>query len=250
MSGYCALLDQTVDTSMKIGGPACYGSYAISKRIAVLDRNLSLTGLRLLDLGCGNGSYTQELMRRAKCVWGLDIQMSNLTAFRSAIPRVQGMGENLPFPPGSFDAVTMIEVLEHTVSDAKVLQECMRVLRPGGFLILFVPNKLYPMESHPCHLGRISIGKNVPFVSWLPDFIRRRMCHARIYSRRRLLAMAGSAGFRVGKIDYVYPPVDSFPLPTRFKEFYRCWACSLERGPLRMLGVSIFAVLQKPVAWS
>ncbi|MBI3609165.1 MAG: class I SAM-dependent methyltransferase [Nitrospirae bacterium] len=157
--------DQRVDSLARLGGPAGYGSYAVTKRIGVLDRNLSLTGMKLLDLGCGNGCYTQELMLRAAWVCGLDIQMSNLTAFRNATPRLQGVGENLPLSSASLDAITMIEVLEHTASNAKVLQECMRVLRPGGFLILFVPNKLYPMESHPCHLGRFSIGKNVPFAS-------------------------------------------------------------------------------------
>jgi len=47
----------------------------------------------------------------------------------------------------------MIEVLEHTDRDSQVLKECFRVLKPGGFLVLFVPNKLYPFESHPCHIG-------------------------------------------------------------------------------------------------
>jgi ubiquinone/menaquinone biosynthesis C-methylase UbiE len=241
-------IEETVEGTVRLGGPASYGAYGVAKRIGVLDRNLSLSGMKLLDLGCGNGSYTQELMQRADWICGLDVQMSNLAAFRSAIPRLQGVGEDLPFSSASFDAITMIEVLEHTVSDAKVLQECMRVLKPGGYLILFVPNKLYPMESHPCHVGGFSIGKNVPFVSWFPDFLRRRICHARIYSRRRLLGMARSAGFRVEKIDYVYPPVDSFPLPARLKEFYRRRSDSLERGPLRSLGVSIFTVLQKPTA--
>lgn len=107
--------DQRIDSSVRLGGPAGYGSYAVAKRIGVLDRKLSLRATRLFDLGCGNGCYTQELMQRAAWVCGLDIQMSNLTAFRNGTPRLQGVGENLPLSSASLDAITMIEVLEHTV---------------------------------------------------------------------------------------------------------------------------------------
>ncbi len=239
----CCLGLQT-ENSVKLGGPASYGSYAVAKRIGKLDQTLSLLGMRVLDLGCGNGSYTSELARRAGCVIGLDIQMSNLQAFRKPITRVQGVGENLPFAPESFEAVTMIEVLEHAECDKDVLSECFRILRPGGFLILFVPNKLYPMESHPCHVGRVSIGHNVPFASWLPESIHRRICHARIYSRRRLLSMACRAGFQIRNLGYIFPPLDSFPLP--FKHAYRRLAWRLEETPLGMFGVSIFSVFEKP----
>ena len=62
------------------------------------------------------------------------------TRFRAC----RGAAENLPFSSRKFDVVTMIEVLEHTNSDRQVLNECFRVLKPGGRMVLFVPNKLYP----------------------------------------------------------------------------------------------------------
>ncbi len=228
----------------KLGGPASYGSYAVSKRIGKLDQEVSLEGMRVLDLGCGNGCYTAELVRRAQWVCGVDIQMSNLQEFRDPTPRVQAIGENLPFASESFDAVTMIEVLEHTASDTAVLGECFRILRSGGLLILFVPNKLYPMESHPCHIGRLSIGQNVPFASWLPESIHRRICYARIYSQRRLFSLVRVAGFQVNQTGYIFPPVDSFPLP--FKQAYRRLVMRVEETPLRIFGVSLFAIVKKP----
>src|SRR5882762_7959280 len=201
------------DASIRLGGPASYGSYAVAKRIGKIDKTLDLRGLRVLDLGCGNGCYTEELARRAEFVCGIDLHMPHLQAFQEAIPRVQGRGEQLPFASDSFDAVTMIEVLEHTESDAKVLTECFRVLKPGGLFGLFVPNKLYPLESHPCHVGGLGIGPNIPLVSWLPEFLHRRLCHARIYTRRKLLSLTKSAGFRTWKVGYIFPPLDSFRLP-------------------------------------
>jgi exopolysaccharide biosynthesis WecB/TagA/CpsF family protein len=237
-------LPSSEGTSIKLGGPAPYDSYAVSKRMGKIDKTLNLNGMRVLDLGCGNGSYTAELARRAEYVCGIDLQMPHLRAFRDAIPRVQGSGEHLPFASESFDAVTMIEVLEHTGCDTRVLAECFRVLKPGGLLILFVPNKFYPFESHPCWLGSFSLGRNVPFVSWLPESLRRHVCHARIYTRRRLFAMARKIGFQIQQSGFIFPPLDSFPLPR--KDTYRRMASRLEESPLGHLGVSIYGVLVRP----
>jgi ubiquinone/menaquinone biosynthesis C-methylase UbiE len=231
---------------VRLGGPAPYDTYAIAKRIQVIDEHLSLQGKRILDLGCGIGSYTEKLAQRARWTCGLDILESNLQTFRQPIPRVQGIGENLPFATASFDAVTMIEVLEHTISDTQVLRECFRVLKPAGFLILFVPNKLYPLESHPCKVGRFSLGHNIPLVSWAPGWLRKYLCPVRIYTLRKLVSLAKTEGFELRANSYIFPPVDSFPLPSSLKQVYRALARCSERTPMKVFGVSIFAVFERP----
>ncbi|HKV61108.1 MAG TPA: WecB/TagA/CpsF family glycosyltransferase [Candidatus Acidoferrum sp.] len=236
--------ESSTQDSVRYGGPASYGSYAVKKRMEKIDATMNLKGMRVLDLGCGNGSYTAELARRAEYVCGIDLHMPHLKAFRENICRVQGTGEHLPFSSESFDAVTMIEVLEHTNCDTEVLAECFRVLKPGGVLVLFVPNKYYPFESHPCRLGTFSLGRNVPLVSWLPGSLRRHLCCARIYTRRALFSMARNIGFQIQKSGFIFPPLDSFPFP--FKDSYRQIASRLEDSPLSGLGVSIYAVLTKP----
>ena len=229
---------------ISLGGPVSYGSYAVKTRMEKIDETLDLRGKRVLDLGCGNGCYTQELACRAAYVCGIDIQMSHLKAFRQPIERIQAAGENLPLRSDSFDVVTMIEVLEHTRSDEQTLEECFRVLKPGGLLVLFVPNKLYPFESHPCHISSLQVGPNIPLISWLPESLHKRLCYARIYTRRNLLAMTNRAGFQTKTIGYIFPPLDSLHLP--FKQTYRKAVRWFGNSPLSVFGVSIYAVFQKP----
>lgn len=61
---------------------------------------------------------------------------------------VQGSGESLPFPSGSFGLVCLNYVLEHVRSPRRVLGEARRVLKKNGFCYLNTPNYLFPFEPH------------------------------------------------------------------------------------------------------
>src|SRR5438132_12379218 len=74
---------------IKLGGPVSYGSYAVSKRMGKMDQILNFNGKRVLDLGCGNGCYTEEIARRAEYVCGIALHMPHLQVFREAIPLCQ-----------------------------------------------------------------------------------------------------------------------------------------------------------------
>ncbi len=98
----------------------------------------------VLDVGCGNGIYTQHLARKCGAAVGVDHNQKNLAWAKSEFPFcdfVLSNGESLPFADGAFGAVMLTEVLEHTRDDRQTLREIARVTRPGGTLLLSTPHR-------------------------------------------------------------------------------------------------------------
>ncbi len=94
-------------------------------------------GLRVLDVGCGTGALTAELVRRAgaKNVSAIDPSESFVAAMRGRFPQVdvrEGTAERLPFDDRSFDAV-LAQLVVHFMADPVAgIAEMRRVTRPGG----------------------------------------------------------------------------------------------------------------------
>jgi ubiquinone/menaquinone biosynthesis C-methylase UbiE len=103
----------------------------------------------VLDVGCGNGIYTQWLAQKVansanSTAVGIDHNHKNLAWAKSEFPHVHFVeigGETLPFSDESFNAVMCTEVLEHTRDDKSTLQEIYRVTKKGGTLILSTPHR-------------------------------------------------------------------------------------------------------------
>ncbi len=91
----------------------------------------------MLDIGCGSSRIVQTLPD----VVGVDLALPKLRWLRSPGRQlVQADMNHLPFTDGAFDAVLSSEVIEHIPRDQVRLEELMRVLRPGGTLILGTPD--------------------------------------------------------------------------------------------------------------
>lgn len=105
---------------------------------------------RLLDVGCGNGMHTIKAARRCALAFGIDRSAESLAVGRRTA-RADGLAnvrlirgdveEVLPFRSGSFDTVLCGDLLEHVWKRDHVLGEIRRLLRPGGRLLLAVPNR-------------------------------------------------------------------------------------------------------------
>ena len=97
---------------------------------------------RVLEVGCGRGLLLEAFRRR-----GWDVQGTELTekAARYAqqvagVPVEIGQLDEIGFPDSHFDAITMWHVLEHVHDPRVVLAEVSRILKPGGVLLVGVPN--------------------------------------------------------------------------------------------------------------
>jgi malonyl-CoA O-methyltransferase len=110
---------------------------------AVLQRLGSLSGKRVLDAGAGKGRYAAMLQRRwpEAAVTALDVSAEMLRHVPAGITTVQHSLLDLPFGDGQFDAVICIEALEHAVQIDEAVGELVRVLAPGGVLVIIDKNK-------------------------------------------------------------------------------------------------------------
>ncbi len=123
--------------------PFYYRDHLVDRYRLVYDWVPDGTG-SVLDIGCGNGVFTQWLCRKAAAVTGTDHNQKQLDYGRREfrdVSFVQSEGEDLPFESETFDAVVMTEVLEHMTDDRRALAEAVRVLKPDGRLIVTVPNR-------------------------------------------------------------------------------------------------------------
>lgn len=217
-----------------------------------LDMILAAAGERaqgqvLVD-GCGVGEYLAHLAQQGGCAVGLDIELERTQQARQKTPRVIcAAGETLPFPSDHFELVLNHEVLEHVQDDAQAIAEMVRVLRPGGRLVLFVPNRGYPFETHGIYWrGKYHFG-NIPLVNWLPSKWRDQLApHVEIYTRSDLERLFYHQPVRFIERTVLFGAYDNiiarFP---RLGRLLRGILQALEKTPLRIFGLSHFWVVEK-----
>ena len=92
---------------------------------------------KVLDVGCGTGYVLNHIMAKERV--GVDISLNELTHVMPGITAVRAFGESMPFELGYFDAVLCLDLLEHVLNPAVLVQELTRVLKVGGSLFLACP---------------------------------------------------------------------------------------------------------------
>jgi 2-polyprenyl-3-methyl-5-hydroxy-6-metoxy-1,4-benzoquinol methylase len=149
-----------------------------ARRSFLLDRVAA--GERVLDLGCGDGTFAAALLRAGCAVTMADVAEEALRRARTRAPTAEtaklAEGAPLPFAEDAFDVVWAGEVLEHVADVVGLLAEVRRVLRWGGRLLV----------TTPWH-GRLVIATDAHFDP--------RSDHLRFFSARTLRAVLADAGF-------------------------------------------------------
>ncbi|MBN2310071.1 MAG: class I SAM-dependent methyltransferase [Candidatus Hydrogenedentes bacterium] len=96
---------------------------------------IDVAGRAILDVGCGRGYAAEAVEAHGAAYTGVDLVASR-TGFRLALAEAGA----LPFPDNAFDGLLCIDAFEHVPDGARAAAEFRRVLRPGGFVFLSVPN--------------------------------------------------------------------------------------------------------------
>jgi SAM-dependent methyltransferase len=130
---------------------------------------------RVLEIGCGTGYVLQQLSTDTDYeLIGAEAHIAGLRHARRRLPKVelvQADARDLPYQ-ASFDAIGAFDVIEHIAEDEAVLASIHRALKPGGIIIVTVPQH-----------------------GWLWSSIDEQARHKRRYARRELLAKFAAAGF-------------------------------------------------------
>jgi SAM-dependent methyltransferase len=139
------------------------------------------------------------------------------------------------------------EVIEHVTDDHAAVAEMVRVLKPGGRIVLFCPNRWYPVEQHGHYWkGQYHFG-NTPLINYLPDRWRNQLApHVRTYTARRIRHLFDGLPIRIVHHSRIFGGYDN--IVQRYPHLGR-WIRSalyfLERTPCRLFGLSHLLVAEK-----
>ena len=233
---------------IELGHPSYVWRFGQDRRLALVRQYVDLENQRILDVGCGIGTYMKKFREFSNFVHGVDVDPDRVAEAARVVPNVQeAAAESLPYPDASFDVVFLNEVIEHVTDDRQALAEAVRVTAPGGHVIIYAPNRLYLFETHGIYLGKRYIFRLIPFVNYLPDRLRRIFCpHVRAYTAGHLRRLFAGQPVEVVVHTYVYPGFDN--IVARYGglgHLLRSICYFLETTPLRIFGLSHLLIVRK-----
>lgn len=133
--------------------PSLYKRFFFKTR---LKNVLSLLNARknevILDIGCGSGVYTKELIKKGSKVTAIDIAETYLSQTKKLVGRTKRLqlvaadATKLPFKRNTFDKVLFTEVIEHIPQYEKSLREIHRVIKPNGTVTISTPSRFSPLN--------------------------------------------------------------------------------------------------------
>ncbi len=144
--------------------------------------------ISLLDIGCSSGAFVWIAKQRGIDAQG--VEPGEIPARRAHARGLKvhiGYLDDLTFPDKSFDVITLFEVIEHIKQPLALLNECRRILRPGGVMVIGTGNT----DSWTCRMMK---------ARW--DFfdISLHGGHINFYSTASINALAAKTGFAVSRI--------------------------------------------------
>jgi SAM-dependent methyltransferase len=202
----------------------------------------------VLENGCGVGMYVEKLKNLGSHVIGLEYDLERaIEAKVNSDKIINAAGEFIPLPSSTFDLILSHEVIEHVQDDRTAICEMIRVLKPGGRIVIFCPNRGYPFETHGIFWkGKYYFGNKL-FVNYLPRALRDKLApHVRVYSRSDMQKLFDGLNVKFIERTVIFGAYDN--IIARFSalgKFLRAILQFLEATPLKGLGLSHFWVVEK-----
>jgi len=233
---------------------------AVAKRLRLMAKYLDPKKPLFLDCGCGIGGYVQALVEELKMdAHGIEYDARTVAQTQlnpSLKNRVtQGDLQAIASEANRWDYAMLNEVLEHVGDERKVLREVHRVLKPGGILFVFSPNRWFPFETHCVNLknSRRQIPHWIPLIPYIPVRLGEKFLFywGRNYWQKELADLAAASGFAIVERDYVWQTFENISgsqprWMTAIKPVLKFTGESLEKMPfLRRFGVSQVLVCRK-----
>jgi SAM-dependent methyltransferase len=236
------------ERAITLGHPSYLWRFGQDRRLELIQRYARLEGRRVLDVGCGLGMYVKRFRDFTPHAFGVDRDPQRAIEAGAALPNIAAAAsEALPFPDDGFDLVLLHEVIEHVADDGQTVREAYRVARPGGRVVIFAPNRLYPFETHGVYWrGAYHFG-NIPLVGYLPSFLRRRLApHVRVYTVGDIRRLLRGLDARLIVHTQIYPGYDNIAARRPWLgKLLRRLTYFFEDTPLRVFGLSHFVVIEK-----
>ena len=244
-----SMSQRNLDKAALRGEPSYVWRAGQQRRLEMIVR---LAGERIkgfiLEDGCGVGMYVRHLSSFGGTVIGLEYDLERALEARADSPHIiNAAGEFIPLPSSAFDLILSHEVLEHVQDDRLAVREMVRTLNPGGRIVLFVPNRGYPFETHGIYWkGKYHFGNKL-FVNYLPRSLRDKLApHVRVYSKKDLEKLFADLPIRMIERTIIFGAYDNiiarFGVPG---EMLRGILQFLEKTPLKIVGLSHFWVVEK-----
>ncbi len=170
------------------------------KLIVHFSQSLVRQGSTILEIGCGGGRLSRELQQLGYRVVSTDFEPSAVQYTREMGINecfVSNGGEGIPIADESIDLVVMTDVLEHIQNDELTMNECRRILKKEGYMLITVP-------AHP-----------YLFSSW--DHWNK---HFRRYTKKRLFYLANNSHLKIKKLTYWNIPGLPFAVLRKIKDFF------------------------------
>ncbi len=212
---------------------AAFGNGAIAAHA----QRLLAPGGRVLDIGCAAGGLLALLRPHAGHLAGLELSASAAQAAALVADHVvQGALEQpeLPFAAGSFDLVVLADVLEHLADPAAGLARAAGWCRPGGAVLVSVPNVAHWQARLTLLRGRWPQTDSGTFDAG----------HLRWFTRDALAALLGEAGLRDVELDAIVPALHNHAPPAAGRWLSRlepAWQAAGRRAP-GLLGYQVIGV--------